>query len=240
MNIIIPMAGDGKRFSDKGYTLPKPMIPVLNNQSMILSVIDNLFVENANYTFIINKSHDECDILYHIIKSRLPESTVIHVDQTTDGPARTALLAQDYIDNQELIIVNCDQIIHDFNIHHLLEFSRVNNADGILGAFISSSKKNSYMKLDPNGEVTDVKEKIVISNVATNGLHFWSNGINFIENAYEMIDNSEKYNGEYYIAPTYNYLIKNGGKVLPYFYNLHFPIGTPEDLEKYKEYHGDI
>ena len=96
------------------------------------------------------------------------------------------------------------------------------------------------MKLDPNGEVIDVKEKIVISNVATNGLHFWSNGINFIENAYEMINNSEKYNGEYYIAPTYNYLIKNGGKVLPYFYNLHFPIGTPEDLEKYKEYYGDI
>ena len=83
-------------------------------------------------------------------------------------------------------------------------------------------------------EVIDVKEKIVISNVATNGLHFWSNGINFIKNAYEMIDNSEKYNGEYYIAPTYNYLIKNGGKVLPYFYNLHFP----KSLNAFPCFHG--
>lgn len=237
MNIIIPMAGNGQRFLDNGYNIPKPLIPVISDKPMIISVIDNLFIDDAIYTFILNKSSTKSLIIENIIKNRLPNSNIIYTNEVTDGPARTALLAKNYIDNKELIIVNCDQMIHDFNINYLIEFSKINNADGILGAFISSSNKNSYMKLDPNGEVIEIKEKIVISNIATNGLHFWKNGLNFINNAYEMINNNEKYHGEYYIAPTFNYLIKNGGRVLPYFYNLHFPIGTPDDLKKYKEYY---
>mgnify|MGYP000155918712 CR=1 FL=1 len=133
------------------------------------------------------------------------------------------------------VVTDC---AYDFDVNKLLEFSKVNDADGILGAFISTSKKNSYMKLDPQGEVTEIKEKIVISNTATNGLHFWNNGKDFISSAKEMIEAGERYNNEFYIAPTYNYLVKNGKKILPYFYNLHFPIGTPEDLNKYKELYG--
>ena len=34
MNVIIPMAGDGKRFSDVGYTIPKPFIPVFKKPSL--------------------------------------------------------------------------------------------------------------------------------------------------------------------------------------------------------------
>jgi hypothetical protein len=131
-------------------------------------------------------------------------------------------------------------MIHDFNVSTLLEFCEKNSADGILGAFVSSSKKNSYMKLDPQGEVTEVKEKIVISNIATNGVHFWRNGKDFVNSAKEMIKNNEKYNNEFYIAPSYNYLIKAGMKILPFFYNLHWPIGVPEDLKKYQELYGDI
>ena len=139
-----------------------------------------------------------------------------------------------------MIIVNCDQIIRDFNISNFLEFVEVNQADGVLGAFISSSKKNSYMKLDANGEVIELKEKIVISNIATNGLHFWKNGLDFISSASEMINNNERYNNEFYIAPTYNYLINRGKKILPYFYNLHMPIGTPEDLKKYENIYENL
>ena len=94
------------------------------------------------------------------------------------------------------------------------------------------------MKLDPHGEVTEIKEKIVISNIATNGLHFWKNGKDFVYSAKEMINAEERYNNEFYIAPSYNYLIKTNKKILPYFYNLHFPIGTPEDLKIYQNLYG--
>ena len=234
MNVIIPMAGEGRRFSDVGYDKPKPLIDVLG-KSMIQAVIDNLQLNSfeGNRIFIIQKSHEKEFNLSAIIEMYCPKAIIVQIDGVTEGPACTALIAKKFIDKEPLIIVNCDQIIDDFSVRDLKEFARINGADGVLGAFISTSKKNSYMQLDPNGEVTDVKEKIVISNTATNGLHFWSNGLDFVLSAEKMIEQNERYNNEFYIAPTYNHLIKEGKKILPFFYNLHFPIGTPEDLKKY-------
>ena len=238
INVIIPMAGEGKRFSDVGYTIPKPFIPV-NKKPMVQSVVENLDID-GKHIFIIQKKHSVGNSLQTFLKALKPDSVVIEIDELTEGPASTALLASEYIDNDvPLIIVNWDQMIHDFDVNKLLEFCDKNQADGILGAFISSSKKNSYMKLDPQGEVIEVKEKIVISNTATNGLHFWKHGKDFVSSASEMIKAGERYNNEFYIAPTYNYLIKDGKKILPFFYNLHWPIGVPEDLNKYKELYGN-
>jgi dTDP-glucose pyrophosphorylase len=237
INIIIPMAGAGKRFSDVGYTIPKPFIPV-HRKPMVQSVVENLNIK-GKHIFIIQKQHSVGGSLQTFLNTISPNCVIIEIDELTEGPACTALLSEKHIDDNPLIIVNCDQMIHDFDVNKLLEFAKVNEADGVLGAFISTSKKNSYMKLDPQGEVTEIKEKIVISNTATNGLHFWKNGKDFISSAKEMIEAGEIYNNEFYIAPTYNYLIKDGKKILPYFYNLHFPIGTPEDLNKYKELYGN-
>jgi dTDP-glucose pyrophosphorylase len=231
MQIIIPMAGLGARFKTAGYTIPKPMVDVLG-RPMIQAVIENLQVE-GQYIFIIHKQHETDYGLGSMLQQIKPGCVVIETEVVTEGPACTALLAQDYIDSNELIIINCDQIIEDLNINQLIRFSKVNQADGILGTFISTSNKNSYVKLDDHGYVTEVKEKLVISNTATNGLHFWNNGKDFVFSAKEMIKANERYNNEFYIAPTYNYLIKNRKVVLPYFYNLHFPIGTPQDLEAY-------
>ena len=237
MNVIIPMAGDGKRFSDVGYTIPKPFIPVFK-KPMVQAVVENLNID-GKFIFIIQKKHSVGNNLQTFLEAIKPGCVVMEVDELTGGPACTALLAEQYINNNDpLIIVNCDQMIHDFDVNKLLEFCDKNEADGILGAFISSSKKNSYMKLDPQGEVTEVKEKIVISNTATNGLHFWKCGKDFVSSVKEMIEAGEKYNNEFYIAPTYNYLIKDGKKILPFFYNLHWPIGVPEDLNKYKQLYG--
>lgn len=236
MNVIIPLAGAGKRFTDAGYTVPKPFIPVFG-KPMVQSVVENLNID-GRFIFIIQKKHSNGDNLEIFLKEIKPGCEIIVIDELTEGPACTALLAQEYINDNPLIIVNCDQMIHDFDVNKLIEFSEINNAEGVLGAFISTSNKNSYMKLNERGEVENIKEKIVISNIATNGLHFWKNGKDFVFSTKEMIESNEKYNGEFYIAPTYNYLINKGKRILPFFYNLHFPIGTPEDLIKYKETYG--
>jgi dTDP-glucose pyrophosphorylase len=231
IKVLIPMAGRGKRFTDAGYGVPKPLTDVLG-QSMIEAVVKNLHID-GEYIFIIQKQHQEDYVLADTLKQIVAGCTVFEVDSVTEGPACTALLAEEYIDNSPLIIANCDQIIDDFDIEHLIKFSEINNADGVLGAFVSTSNKNSYVKLNEQGYVSEIREKIVISNIATNGLHYWRRGTDFIQSAKEMIQANEKYNGEFYIAPTYNYLIKNSKIILPYFYNLHFPIGTPEDLSRY-------
>ena len=214
------MAGRGSRF--KEYGTPKPFINVLG-KTMIQRVVEN--IGEGNYIFITHSRYYE-----------LPGLVIVSED-VTEGPACSALLAEDMINTDEpLIIVNCDQIIRDFDLDKFLEFCE--DSDGVLGCFISHSPKNSYVQLDSNGQVIDVKEKIVISNMATNGLHYWKKGSYFIDAARKMIEANDRYNNEFYIAPTYNYMIKDGKTVKPYFFNLHCPIGTPEDLEAYKLKYG--
>lgn len=234
INVLIPLAGAGFRFTSAGYKQYKPFIQVIND-TMIREVIKNLFNPLHRFVFVINLEQiSKEDFISHIDDLNF-NYEVVGVESMTEGPACSALAAKELIDTLDpLIIINCDQIIRDFNPEYLQEFSRITEADGFLGCFLSSSKKNSYIKTDPNGEVVEVREKIVISNLATNGLHYWKHGTYFVESAEEMIGNNDRYNGEFYIAPTYNYLIKKGKKILPYFFNLHFPIGVPEDLEKYK------
>ncbi len=57
MNVLIPMAGAGKRFFEAGYVFPKPLIEV-NNKPMIQWVIESLNLK-ANYIFIIQKEHQK-------------------------------------------------------------------------------------------------------------------------------------------------------------------------------------
>ena len=230
VNIVIPMAGLGKRFSDVGYSVPKPLLP-LGNKTMIEAVIDNLYYPTFNFIIVANEHQIDITTLTNL----LPEVTIVPVNYVPCGPAKTVLHVENLINNNDpLFIVNCDQIIEDFSYVQFENICNYNEVDGVIGVFHSTSPKNSYVRINDNTEVIEVREKQVISNIATNGLHYWSRGKYFVESAYSMITNKETYNNEYYVAPSYNYMVNQGMKVMPYYFNMHFPIGIPVDYENYK------
>lgn len=243
VNILIPMAGLGKRFSDAGYVQPKPFIRFDSEKTMIEAVIKNLLTgfsydEDFTLNFVVNKKQLDLNYLYSIIGNFLPKNkyNIIDVDYVPNGPAESCFIGLKHISpDEELIIVNCDQIIEDFYYGCFQSFCKLHNLDGCLGVFNSISPKNSYVKINSNNLITEVKEKQVISNIATNGFHWFKKAQYFSDAFNKMKEKKDTFNLEYYVAPSYNYLIENGGKVMPYYFNLHFPIGTPPDFEFYKE-----
>ena len=231
VNVLIPMAGVGKRFTDAGYTLPKPLLP-LGNKTMIEAVVENLSDPTFNFIFVINNEQIEQSAIQKI----LPNITLIEVAGTPQGPAMSCMCASSLINNDDrLIITNCDQIIEDFSYNSLKNFCDYNKVDGVVGTFHSASPKNSYIKVNDDNEIIEIREKQVISSTATNGLHYWTHGKYFVESLGQMIGNRDTVNNEYYVAPSYNYMIKRGMTVKPFHYNMHFPIGTPQDYENYKK-----
>ena len=52
MNILIPMAGLGSRFSDRGYSLPKPLIPISDNETIIDVSLGCFYNKDFNYIII--------------------------------------------------------------------------------------------------------------------------------------------------------------------------------------------
>jgi len=226
LQIVIPAAGRGSRFNNSEYTAPKPLIR-FESKSMIEHVIENLNSENVKFYIITRFEHDLKREL-----SKYSNVTVIEINYYTDGPATTSYLVKNLLDpNEELIVTNCDQIIEDWDEKYFLELSR--KYDTSLGCFYSDKPYNSYVKLDENGLVIDIKEKQVISNIATNGLHYWKKAKYFFKSYDEMILNKDSVNGEYYIAPSFNYILKDGLTIGIYMFNKHYPIGTPEDLKNY-------
>ena len=229
MNIVVPMAGLGTRFSSSGFSLPKPLIPI-QGKPMIQRAVDSIG-QAGNYVFIIQNNPKINDVL----KSMYPASAIIQIDYVTDGPASTCLLAKKYINNDEpLLIFNCDQIMW-WDAAAFSMYLESCDYDGVVVTYTESTPKNSYAKLNRNGRVVKVVEKEVISNVSLNGIHFWKRGHDFISSAESMISQNEKYNNEFYVGPTYNGLIKEGKKIGIYHIpnEQHHAVGTPEDLLKY-------
>jgi NDP-sugar pyrophosphorylase family protein len=229
------MAGAGKRFAEAGYELPKPLIDV-EGKPMIQRAVESLGIE-GKYIFAIRKYEDEshCQQLKSLLKTLAKEVLIYEIDFLTEGTACTCLLAQDKINSDEpLLIANCDQIM-DWDAGNFLDFCSKNNFEGVVLTYDSDDPKNSFIELNSQGLAARLVEKEVISNNALIGIHYWSKGRYFVDSAIEMIENNERYNNEFYVAPSYNYMIKSGLRVTnyPVKEDEHYLIGTPKDLDKY-------
>ena len=235
MQVIIPMAGEGSRFPKSQYPKPKPLIEI-DSKPMIYHAVKSLGVKGEYYFLVRNNEHS--DEIVHVIKNSFSNYHLKFTDNLTNGPACSCLFFEDIIDkNDELIIANCDQIMW-WNSEQFLSAARNFTIDGLVVTYTSTTKKNSFAEINRNGFAKRLKEKEVISNISLNGIHYWRKASYFIDSAKEMISKKDTApNGEYYVAPTYNYLIAKGFKIGIYHIpdTQHHSVGVPEDLEKYKK-----
>jgi NDP-sugar pyrophosphorylase family protein len=235
LNIVVPMAGRGQRFSDAGYKHPKPLIPVMGFP-MIQVVIANLTPSTPHrFHFLLLKEHAESYQVDALLRQWAPGCSLVYVDQVTQGAACTVLLARDRIDNDDpLMIANCDQYV-DVNIDTYLQ--RMNNASGLIMTMWADDPKWSFVRFDESGRVTEVVEKSVVSNEATVGIYNFRRGADFVRAADAMIAGNLRVNNEFYVAPAYNHLIREG--LHPDIYNIGrvgagmYGLGTPADLEDF-------
>ena len=231
LNVLIPMAGHGSRFKDAGYTFPKPLIDV-TGKPMIEAVVNSLGIK-AKYTYIVQKRHYEKYNLYYLLNLITPNCNIVQVDGVTEGAAVTALLAKEFIDNQQpLITANSDQIL-EWNSREFLYNLISKNADGGIATFNSTHPKWSYAKADDSGLVSEVAEKKPISDLATVGIYYWKHGHDFVKYAEQMIEKDIRTNGEFYICPIFNEAIQDHKRVYAINIKQMWGIGTPEDLNTY-------
>ena len=243
MNIIIAMAGAGSRFKNAGFKDPKPLIEVLGKTLIEYSI--KSFDVPGRFVFITRDFDDPEDNnkLSQLLKDLRPESVEVRLKTLTSGAAESALAAEQYIDNDDpLVIYNCDQIIN-WDPEAFVGFVEEQKPDAALVLYNSQDKKNSFAEVI-EGKITRVVEKQIISNHALIGFHYWARGKDFVKSARELLNHFRSGGSpECYISETFNYLdYKN---ILPYHVanNIYVPLGTPEDVSRYvgkvKEYHTD-
>lgn len=225
LNILIPMAGEGKRFQKAGYKESKPFIR-LGKKTLVQWSVDSLGV-SGNLHFIAKKEHvRDIGLLY-------PESHIIAVENTTEGAACTTLLASEFIDNENpLLIANCDQYV-EYNAQNFLY--NMQNVDAGILTFYNTNSKWSYAAADSDGYVSQVAEKSVISSHATCGIYYWKHGSDYVKYARQMISKNIRTNNEFYVCPVFNEAITAGKKIKIFPILQMYGLGTPEDVKKNAE-----
>jgi len=164
-----------------------------------------------------------------------PGCKIVEVDGVTQGAACTTLLAKEYIDNdQPLLMANSDQFL-EWNSNEFMYKMQEQNAEGGIVTFTATHPKWSFAKIDDLGYVTEVAEKNPISNVATVGVYYWQKGSDYVKYAERMIEKNIRVNNEFYVCPVFNEAISDGKKIKTYQIEKMWGIGTPEDLTFFEE-----
>ena len=234
MNILIPMAGKGKRFQDVGYTLPKPLIDV-DGKPMIQRVVENLPIK-GKYIFLVQKNQSEKYELPELLNkiTGINDCEIIEIDEETPGQAVTAMFAKDLIDNEEeLLIVNSDSYflwdVDDF------EKTGSKDHDGMIFTFEDKTGNRNwcYAKTDENNYVEELVEKVPVSDQALAGAFYYKKGSDFVKYTEQMIAKNKKVNNEFYIGPVFNEAIEDGKSIFNYQLFGMKSMGTPEELDSF-------
>ncbi|WP_063660006.1 glycosyltransferase family 2 protein [Aliivibrio fischeri] len=235
LNIVIPMAGRGSRFLKEGYHLPKPLIDV-NGKHMIEVVINNLKPScKHRFIFVCQNEHIEKYNLRTVFEKNCDAFEVIGIDGITEGAAITVLKAREFFENDDaLMIANSDQWV-DIDINDYLDDIHKRQLAGSMLTMKANDPKWSYAKVDGSGRVSEVVEKIVISDEATVGVYNFAKGSDFCYLADFMIDENIRSQGEFYVAPVYSFMAERGQMVGIYNIgeegNGMYGLGIPTDLE---------
>ncbi len=227
------MAGRSSRFFEAGYKVPKYLIEVKGRtlleyslSSLPLSIADNII-------FIALNEHIKNYSLNSYLKKIVPfKFQIVGLERVTRGQAETVLTAESLVAmNKDLIIYNIDTFFYSANLEKtLLSESK---KDGILGAFIDERPIWSFAEIDTETNIVKkTAEKEVISKFALTGFYHFSEANFFFKAAREAIKTNNSVLNEFYVAPLYNSLIRQGLKFTLDFVDEFIPLGTPEDLTK--------
>ena len=238
LNLVIPAAGLGSRFRAVGIETPKPLIPILGIP-MVGWVIANFKLEAADDIWIITRKMDHIPENLEPLVSRIKNKFhFIELENLTDGAATTLQFALDQIPVDEAVLsANSDQFVSS-DISDFVRMVREGNCEGQILTMTASDSKWSYLERDIEGKVINVVEKVVVSDEATVGVYGWKSMKLATDSFNSMKKDAFKVNGEYYVAPSYNYLIKQGGSISTYNVGdietgVH-GLGTPDDLKVFQ------
>jgi hypothetical protein len=211
------------------------MLPINSNLETMISKAIQTINFNCEYLFIVRK-----DQLNDI--GELPGRLAV-LDSITDGPATTVKLGIEIsgINEGPIIVANSDQIMN-WNSSAFLE-----KAVGYDGCVLTykpdytlvkgASDKNSFLEKSESGTITKFAEKIVLSDEALVGIHYYKS-IEIFMGAYAHMksNNIRAPNGEFYISNTYQSLLDLGKTVGSHALSegeKYWPVGEPMDYFKY-------
>lgn len=201
MNILLLAAGGNiTEVEDNGFPLT---LSELNGRPLIQHLIEVCLNidENINLIIAFKRSDIQKFYLDNIVKLLAPVAKIISIENNTKGAACTALLASQYINNnEELLILNANDYLQIDLKKPILDFREQDFDAGTL-TFDSIHPRYSYVRLK-DGFVIEAAEKRPISRHATAGFYWFKQGGEFVKAAKNMIYKDSSVNDIFFYLPS--------------------------------------
>ena len=212
LNIMIPLGGLGKRFSDEGFSQPKPFVKVLGKE-LIFWVLDNLHLESSDRVYIVYHSALSKSNFEDVLNRRYPRISYRMLQSETRGAAETILLGASIIEEERrhlpLVCLDGDT----FYRTNILDKIRQSSNNGLICFKDDSSEPiYSYTKIDEQKQILEIAEKKKISNLANTGCYFFSSSEFFSTSARIVIDENIRDRGEFYVSTVIKKMILDNHK----------------------------
>jgi len=237
MTIVFPMAGLSSRFTKAGYDKPKYMLDVDANTVFFHAVnsFKNYFTE-SKIIFIYRNIQNTKDFIENECQSMgIKSYECIELDKETEGQAHTVALGLDKANiqvDESILIFNIDTFRPNFLLPEELDFEAI---DGYLEVFEAEGEHWSFVlpENEVSHKVIKTTEKERISSLCSSGLYYFKKMFDFKKIFEEIVQKNDRSKNEYYIAPMYNYLIKEGKDIRYSKISLNEIIfcGTPDEYE---------
>jgi capsule biosynthesis phosphatase len=233
MNIIIPAAGLGKRFVDDGYSLPKPLIPVLG-EPMIVQAIKSLKIKAGDRLWIVY--HQELDQyqFQSVLRKQLYDLDLnfVRLNYHTRGPAETVLCGINQVPDLDsgVLVIDCDTFYGDNVAGIFRAFS-----ENVIFYFDDRSTEFifSYIQLNADHDVIDIQEKNRISDHACVGAYGFQSGKTLKEYCEVVLDGEIKSQNEFYLSNVYAAMLRDDITISAIYVKDFTCVGTPQQLKTY-------
>ena len=227
LHLILPMAGAGTRFFNRGYDCPKPLIP-LHGKPFFYWAAKSVEAPLALLRFVVLREHVERFAIDRAIRQEFPQADIVILDHVLPGAVLTCLAGvEDSPPEAPVLFNDCDHLFRCAGLTALCQTPAARRPDGVLLTFTSREPKFSFLARDEAGRVTRTVEKQAISSDAICGAYFFNRKDLFVQGAEAYLKNCQ-YN-EFFMSGVYNEMIAGGQNIRGLATDLHISFGTPEE-----------
>jgi glucose-1-phosphate thymidylyltransferase len=214
MQIIIPMAGKGKRMRPHTLTTAKPLIPVAGKpivQRLVEDITKVCGEKVAEIAFIIAPDFGkdvEADLI-RVAESQGAKGSIFYQSEAL-GTAHAIMCAKDALKGKT-VVAFADTLFK-------ADFIMDTNQEGVIWVQkIDDPRQFGVVKLNDAGVITDFVEKPseFVSDLAIIGIYYFKDGDNLKNELQYLLDNNIKEKGEFQLTNALENMKAKGVKFTP-------------------------
>ncbi len=208
MNIIVPMAGMGKRLRPHTLTIPKPLIPIAGKpivQHLVEDISELMHEKIEQIVFVTGRFGQEVEQMLLGIATSLGAIGKISYQDEALGTAHAVWCAREALKGK-VIVAFADTLFR-------ADFKMDDAKDGVLWVKqIDDPSAFGVVKLDENGDIVDFVEKpsTFVSDLAMIGIYYFKKGEELLKEIQFLIDNKLTKGGEYQLPDALMRLTQRG------------------------------